>query len=231
MRSFSVGDDGPRAVVASESETTGLLDTSVVIDWHDPTILGALPDTFAISVITSAELAAGPLLAPTAPEAARRQARLQKVESRLAPLPSMPRPPAATGSSSRPSSLTGGAHAAAWPICSSLPRRTPTDWISIRAMARISGASMTGYGSLRSDVRARSGLLIAVISRSCRSQSVSRASASPSSNSPVGTKPVARWNASGDPLPCPQLVSTSVCPRARISSSQSVIARRPMPRP
>ncbi|WP_344068975.1 PIN domain-containing protein [Nostocoides vanveenii] len=85
MRSFSVEDDGPRAVVALG--TTGLLDTSVVIDWQDPTILGALPDTFAISVITSAELAAGPLLAPTAPEAARRQARLQEVESRLAPLP------------------------------------------------------------------------------------------------------------------------------------------------
>ena len=73
--------------MGKETATTGLLDTSVVIDWHDPAILAALPDTFAISAITSAELAAGPLLALTPPEAARRQARLQEVESRLAPIP------------------------------------------------------------------------------------------------------------------------------------------------
>ncbi|EUA11425.1 type II toxin-antitoxin system VapC family toxin [Mycobacterium pseudokansasii] len=67
--------------------TSGLLDTSVVVDWHDPAIVAALPDEMAISAITVAELAAGPLLATTPIEAARRQARLQEVESRLEPLP------------------------------------------------------------------------------------------------------------------------------------------------
>lgn len=66
--------------------TTGLLDTSVVIDWHDPVVLAALPDRFAISAITAAELAAGPHLAATAAEAAKRQTRLQEVESKLDPI-------------------------------------------------------------------------------------------------------------------------------------------------
>ena len=67
--------------------TRGLLDTSVVIDWHDPDVLAALPDELAISVITAAELAAGPHLAATAAERARRQARLQEVEAKLEPIP------------------------------------------------------------------------------------------------------------------------------------------------
>ena len=67
--------------------TSGLLDTSVVIDWHDPAVVAALPDEVAISAITGAELAAGPHLAATATEAAKRQARLQEVESRLEPIP------------------------------------------------------------------------------------------------------------------------------------------------
>lgn len=66
--------------------TVGLLDTSVVIDWHDPAVVAALPDQIAISAITAAELAAGPLLASTPIEAARRQSRLQEVESRLEPI-------------------------------------------------------------------------------------------------------------------------------------------------
>ncbi len=66
--------------------TSGLLDTSVVIDWHDPAVVGALPDQMAISVITTAELAAGPHLANTPAEAARRQARLQEVEATVEPL-------------------------------------------------------------------------------------------------------------------------------------------------
>jgi predicted nucleic acid-binding protein len=41
----------------------------------------------AISAITVAELAAGPLPATTPLEAAKRQARLQEVESRLEPIP------------------------------------------------------------------------------------------------------------------------------------------------
>jgi predicted nucleic acid-binding protein len=67
--------------------TSGLLDTSVVIDWHDPAVVASLPDDMAISAITAAELAAGPLLAKTPIEAAKRQARLQEVESRLEPIP------------------------------------------------------------------------------------------------------------------------------------------------
>jgi predicted nucleic acid-binding protein len=66
--------------------TSGLLDTSVVVDWHDPVVVGALPDQMAISAITAAELAAGPHLAATRAEAAKRQARLQEVEAKLEPL-------------------------------------------------------------------------------------------------------------------------------------------------
>jgi hypothetical protein len=67
--------------------TTGLLDTSVVIDWDDPAVAAALPDEAAVSAITLAELAAGPHLASTGAEAARRQARLQQVEAAFEPLP------------------------------------------------------------------------------------------------------------------------------------------------
>jgi predicted nucleic acid-binding protein len=66
--------------------TSGLLDTSVVVDWHDPVVVAALPDQMAISAITAAELAAGPHLAASAVEAAKRQARLQEVEAKLEPL-------------------------------------------------------------------------------------------------------------------------------------------------
>jgi predicted nucleic acid-binding protein len=67
--------------------TAGLLDTSVVIDWDDPTVAAAFPDEAAVSTITLAELAAGPHLAATAAERARRQARLQQVEAAFDPLP------------------------------------------------------------------------------------------------------------------------------------------------
>jgi predicted nucleic acid-binding protein len=67
--------------------SSGLLDTSVVVDWHDPAVIVALPDEMAISVITAAELAAGPHLAADPVEAAKRQARLQEVESALEPIP------------------------------------------------------------------------------------------------------------------------------------------------
>ncbi len=66
--------------------TSGLLDTSVVVDWHDPLVVAALPDHVAISAITAAELTAGPHLATTAAEAAKRQERLQEVEAKLEPL-------------------------------------------------------------------------------------------------------------------------------------------------
>ncbi|HYB80177.1 MAG TPA: type II toxin-antitoxin system VapC family toxin [Mycobacterium sp.] len=67
--------------------SAGLLDTSVVVDWHDPAVIAALPDEMAISAITAAELAAGPHLAANPVEAGKRQARLQEVESALEPLP------------------------------------------------------------------------------------------------------------------------------------------------
>jgi hypothetical protein len=67
--------------------TPGLLDTSVVVDWHDPAVIDALPDEVAISAITVAELAAGPHLAASRVEAAKRQARVQEVESALEPIP------------------------------------------------------------------------------------------------------------------------------------------------
>ncbi len=61
--------------------TEGLVDTSVLIDWDLPAVVAVLPDTVAISAITLAELAAGPHLAREPLEKARRQARLQQVES------------------------------------------------------------------------------------------------------------------------------------------------------
>lgn len=65
----------------------GLLDTSVLIDWDNPAVAAALPDEAAVSAITLAELAAGPHLAATGAESARRQARLQQVEAAFDPLP------------------------------------------------------------------------------------------------------------------------------------------------
>lgn len=60
--------------------SAGLLDTSVVVDWDDPSVIAALPDDAAISTITLAELAAGPHLANDQAERARRQVRLQQTE-------------------------------------------------------------------------------------------------------------------------------------------------------
>ena len=65
----------------------GLLDTSVVIDWDYPTVAPALPEEVAVCAITLAELAAGPHLATSSSEGARRQARLQQVEATFEPLP------------------------------------------------------------------------------------------------------------------------------------------------
>jgi predicted nucleic acid-binding protein len=64
----------------------GLLDTSVVIDWGDLTVANALPEEVAVCAITLADLAAGPHLATSGPESARRQARLQQVEATFEPL-------------------------------------------------------------------------------------------------------------------------------------------------
>src|SRR5580658_11200591 len=65
----------------------GLLDTSIIIDWDNPTVAAALPDEVAVCAITLAELAAGPHLATSSSEGARRQARLQQVEALFEPLP------------------------------------------------------------------------------------------------------------------------------------------------
>jgi predicted nucleic acid-binding protein len=67
--------------------TTGLLDTSVVIDWDDPSVQTALPEEIAVSAITLAELAAGPILASTVTEQSIRQARLQQTEATFDPIP------------------------------------------------------------------------------------------------------------------------------------------------
>jgi len=65
----------------------GLIDTSVVIDWDDPVVISGLPDEVAVCAVTMAELAAGPHLATDRAERARRQARLQQVESLFDPIP------------------------------------------------------------------------------------------------------------------------------------------------
>lgn len=67
--------------------TTGLLDTSVVIDWDDPLVQRALPEEISISAITLAELAAGPILASTVTEQSNRQGRLQQTEATFEPIP------------------------------------------------------------------------------------------------------------------------------------------------
>ena len=66
--------------------SAGLVDTSVVIDWDEPSVIAALPDEVAVSTISLAELAAGPHLATDAAERARRQARLQQAEAAFDPL-------------------------------------------------------------------------------------------------------------------------------------------------
>ena len=64
----------------------GLLDTSVVIALEGLTA-DQLPEEPAISALTLAELAAGPLATDDEDERARRQDRLQRVETLLDPLP------------------------------------------------------------------------------------------------------------------------------------------------
>ena len=67
--------------------TTGLLDTSVVIDWDELAVQQALPEEISVSAITLAELAAGPMLASSVTEQANRQARLQQTEATFEPIP------------------------------------------------------------------------------------------------------------------------------------------------
>jgi len=72
--------------VADRGHERGLIDTSVVIDLGAIEI-AALPTSLAISVVTLAELAAGPHATTDPAERARRQDRLQRVEATFEPLP------------------------------------------------------------------------------------------------------------------------------------------------
>lgn len=63
-----------------------MIDTSVVIDLQRVSV-DALPDELAISAITLAELASGPLATSDAEERARRQDRLQRAEATFQALP------------------------------------------------------------------------------------------------------------------------------------------------
>jgi hypothetical protein len=81
-------------VAVTKEATTGrngtgpwLLDTSVIVDLADPAVLQALPEATAVSVVTMAELAAGPLLTDDPAERARRQRHLQEAEALFDPLP------------------------------------------------------------------------------------------------------------------------------------------------
>jgi predicted nucleic acid-binding protein len=109
-----------------------LLDTSVVINWHDPEVVRALPDEVAISVVTAAELAAGPHLAKHAPrEAAARQARLQEVESTLDPIRFDGAAVRSCGLVVTRSSAKDAGHAVDSQISSSQRRHAPVAWTSI----------------------------------------------------------------------------------------------------
>ena len=63
-----------------------ILDTSVVIDLEHIDV-SALPRAVAITAITMAELAAGPLATSDPAEQARRQDRLQRAEAAFDPIP------------------------------------------------------------------------------------------------------------------------------------------------
>lgn len=67
-------------------KTRGLLDTSVVIDLH-AIAPSDLPEEASVSAITMAELSAGPHATDEPQERARRQDRLQQLESWVEPVP------------------------------------------------------------------------------------------------------------------------------------------------
>jgi predicted nucleic acid-binding protein len=64
----------------------GLLDTSVLVGLHELSADG-LPQAWAISSITMAELSAGPHATDDPAERSRRQDRLQRAEATFEPLP------------------------------------------------------------------------------------------------------------------------------------------------
>jgi predicted nucleic acid-binding protein len=73
-------------VVDDPRRQQGLIDTSVVVDL-DHIEAARLPRELAISALTLAELAAGPHATNDPAERARRQDRLQRVESTFDPMP------------------------------------------------------------------------------------------------------------------------------------------------
>jgi predicted nucleic acid-binding protein len=72
--------------VPDQQPQTGVLDTSVIIDLAQIQ-RELLPNEFAVSAVTMAELAAGPHATSDSQERARRQDLLQRVEASLDPLP------------------------------------------------------------------------------------------------------------------------------------------------
>ena len=70
---------------ATSQQTRGLLDTSVALALED-VAANALPNESAVSSLTFAELAAGPDATDDEAERARRQDRLQRIESVIDPL-------------------------------------------------------------------------------------------------------------------------------------------------
>lgn len=64
----------------------GLLDTSVLLGLDEVNV-SALPRELAVSAVTLAELAAGPHATSDPDERAKRQDRLQRVESAFEPIP------------------------------------------------------------------------------------------------------------------------------------------------
>jgi predicted nucleic acid-binding protein len=73
-----------RRRVAETQAGKGLLDTSVLIDFH---AASSLPDQSSISTLSLAELAAGPHAVRALAERARRQQRIQWAESSFEALP------------------------------------------------------------------------------------------------------------------------------------------------
>jgi tRNA(fMet)-specific endonuclease VapC len=105
----------PLGPASGAGQAPWLLDTSVVIDLTDPAVLAALPETTVISVVTLAELAAGPLVTDDDAERARRQRHLQEVEALYDPIP-------VDAAAARAFGEIGGS------TCSSLRSPARTDW-------------------------------------------------------------------------------------------------------
>jgi predicted nucleic acid-binding protein len=126
--------------------TTGLLDTSVVID-HDVLNPQQLPESTAISAVTLAELAAGPHATTERAERGRRQDRLQWATATWDPLPfdaecarAYGRLFAALKTSGRsPRSRVADLMIAATAMAHGLPvyTRNPDDVISVRSLVRV----------------------------------------------------------------------------------------------